>query len=133
MFANIKNLNKGPKKSKKYFEGKGRFTPKRRSKSFMAKSSDLILLKQNAPRKEHWRFFLVEIVAHLLLPKSPLGQVLYRTAINRIVEGDFITVKNRTIKTDITRNMVGNKTPTGSLVQKTSRIDSRRVSDKCSP
>ena len=79
----------------------------------MAKSSYRMLLKQNAPRKERWRFFLVETEALLLLQKSSLGQALQRTATNRMVEGDFNTVKNGTIETDITRNMVENKTTNG--------------------
>ena len=52
----------------------------------------------------------MEIVALVLLPKSPFGQALHRTATNRMVKGDFITVKNRTIDTDITHNMVRSKT-----------------------
>ena len=90
-----------------------------------------MLLKENDSRKEHWRFFLTEIVALLLLLKSPFGQALHQTATNRMVEGDFITVKNRTIKTGITRNIVVNKP--GFLVQKISRTDSSRVSNKYSP
>ena len=82
-----------------------------------------MLLKHNAPRKEHWRFFLVEIVALLLLlSKSPFGQVLHRTATNCMVEGNFTTVKNRTIETDITRNMVGNKTKNGAVVSHVSKV-----------
>ena len=68
----------------------------------------------------------MEIVALLLLLKSPFGQALHRTATNLMGEGDFITLKNRTIETGITRNIVVNKP--GSLVQKISRTDSRRVS-----
>ena len=81
-----------------------------------------MLLKQNAPRKEHWRFFLVEIVALLFLPKNYFGQALHRTATNRMVEGDFTTVKNRTIETDITCNMVGNKTRNGAVVSYLSKV-----------
>lgn len=73
----------------------------------------------------------MEIVALLLLLKSPFGQALHQTATNRMVEGDFITVKNRTIKTGITRNIVVNKP--GFLVQKISGTDSSRVSNKYSP
>ena len=68
-----------------------------------------MLLKQNAPRKEHWKFFLVEIVALLLLRKNPFRQVLQRTASVDGLNGDFTTVKNRTMETDITYNLVGNK------------------------
>ena len=81
-----------------------------------------MLLKQNAPRRERWRFFLVETVAHLLLQKSPFGQALHRTATNRMVEGDFTTVKNRTIETDITRNMVENKTTNGAVMSQVSKV-----------
>ena len=45
----------------------------KKPKNILAKSSDHILLKQNAPRKELWRFSLVEVVVLLLLPKSPFG------------------------------------------------------------
>ena len=58
----------------------------------------------------------MEIVALLFLPKSPFGQALHRTATNRMVKGNFITVKNRTIDTDITHNMVRNKTKNGAVV-----------------
>ena len=81
-----------------------------------------MLLKQNAPRKEHWRFFLVETVALLLLQNSPFGQALHRTATNRMVEGGFITVKNRTIETDITHNMVENKTTNGAVMSHVSKV-----------
>ena len=45
-----------------------------------------------------------------------------------MVEGDFITVKNRTIETDITRNMVGNKmaNTVASQVSKVIREESLR-------
>ena len=84
----------------------------------------------------------------MLLKQNAPGQALHRTATNHMVEGDFTTVKNRTIKTDITRNMVENKTTnwssnvsgkqssrskTGSLVKEISKIDSERVSNKYSP
>ena len=116
-------------------------------KIFLAKSSDHILLKQNAPRKELWRFSLVEVVVLLLLlPKSPFGQALHQTTINSKAEGNFTMVKNQTIETD--RIQYGGKqnkwnsgvsgkqssaSKPGSLVQKLSRIDSRRISNKCSP
>ena len=43
---------------------------------------------------------MVEVVALLLLPKSPFGQALHQTTTNRMVEGEFTTIKNRTIETD---------------------------------
>ena len=58
----------------------------------------------------------------LLLQKSPFGQALHRTATNRMVEGDFTTVKNRTIETDITRNMVENKTTNGAIMSQVSKV-----------
>ena len=64
----------------------------------------------------------MEIVALLLLPKSSFGQALHRTATTRMVEGDFTTVKNRTIETDITRNMVGNKTTNGAVLCQVSKV-----------
>ena len=41
-----------------------------------------------------------KIVALLLQPKSPFERALHPTAISRMVEGHFTTVKNRTIETD---------------------------------
>ena len=64
----------------------------------------------------------MEVVALLLLPKSPFGQALHLTTTNRMVEGDFTTVKNRTIETDITRNMVGNKTTNETVVFQISKV-----------
>ena len=89
----------------------------------------------------------MEVVALLLLPKSPFGQAFHRTTINHIVEGDFTTVKNRTIETDsgqyggkqddkwnsgVSGKQSSGSKP-GSLVEKMCRIDSRRISNKCSP
>ena len=59
-----------------------------------------MLLKQNGTRKDHWKFFLVEISALLLQPKSPFGQNLHRVATNHLVEEDFIPVKKQTIETE---------------------------------
>ena len=95
---------------------------KKAIKIFLAKISDRMLLKQNTPRKGLCRFFLVEVIALLLLPKSPFGQALHRTSTNCIVEGDFTTGKNRTIETDITRSMVGNKTTNGTVVSQVSKV-----------
>ena len=39
-----------------------------------------------------------------------------------MVEGDFTTVKNRTIETDITRNMVENKTTNGAVMSQVSKV-----------
>ena len=64
----------------------------------------------------------MEIVPLLFLRKSPFGQALDGTATNRMVESDFTTLKNRTIETDITRNMVGNKTTNGAVVPQLSKI-----------
>ena len=61
-----------------------------------------------------------------------------------MMAGDFTTVKRRTIETDITRNVVKNKTTNGAVMSQVnkvldqklaplSRIDSKRVSNKCSP
>ena len=89
----------------------------------------------------------MEVVLLLLLPKSPFGQAFHRTTINHIVEGDFTTVKNRTIETDsgqyggkqddkwnsgVSGKQSSGSKP-GSLVEKMCRIDSRRISNKCSP
>ena len=39
-----------------------------------------------------------------------------------MVEGDFTTVKNRTIETKITRNMAGNKTTNGIVVSRVNNV-----------
>ena len=67
-------------------------------------------------------FFLVEVVALLLLPKSPFGQALQRTTTNRMVEGDFTMVKNQIIEIDIAHNMVGNKITNGTIVSQISKV-----------
>ena len=41
---------------------------------------------------------------------------------NRIVKGDFTTVKNPIIETDIAHNMVGNKTTNGTVVSQVSKV-----------
>ena len=64
----------------------------------------------------------MKVVALLLLPKSPFGQALHRTTTNRMVEGNFTTVENRTIETKITRNMAGNKTTNGIVVSRVNNV-----------
>ena len=93
----------------------------KKAKNILAKSSDHILLKQNAPRKELWRFSLVEVVVLLLLPKSPFGQALHQATINSKAEGNFTTVKNQTIEADIAYNTVENKT-NGTVVSRVSKV-----------
>ena len=39
-----------------------------------------------------------------------------------MVEGDFTTIKNRAIETDITRNMVENKTTNGAAMSQVSKV-----------
>ena len=63
----------------------------------------------------------MEIVALLLQPKNPSGQVLHRTA-NRMLNGNFTAAKKRTIETDATRNMVRNKTINGAVVSQESEV-----------
>ena len=63
----------------------------------------------------------MEIVALLLQPKNPSGQVLRRTA-NRMLNGNFTAAKIRTIETDATRNMVRNKTINGAVVSQESEV-----------
>ena len=63
----------------------------------------------------------MEIVALLLQPKNPSGQVLHRTA-NRMLNGNFTAAKIRTIETDATRNMVRNKTINGAVVSQESEV-----------
>ena len=64
----------------------------------------------------------METLALLLLQKSCFGQVLHRTATNRIVEGDFTTVKNRKIETDITCSRVENKTKNGAVMSQVNKV-----------
>ena len=102
---------------------------------------------ENVPRKEHGRCFLVEIVVLLFLLKSPSRQALHWTATNRTAEGNFITLKKQSIKRDIARNMVANKTINGAVVSQVSKVLNQKlaalsrkypklnpeVSNKCSP
>ena len=64
----------------------------------------------------------METVALLLLQKSPFEQALHRTATNRMMVGDFTTVKRGTIETDITRNVVENKTTNGAEMSQVSKV-----------
>ena len=65
----------------------------------------------------------METAALLLLQKNPFGQALHRTATDCVMEGDFTTVKNRTIEKDIpVRNMVENKTPNGAVMSQVSKV-----------
>ena len=63
----------------------------------------------------------MEIVALLLQPKNPSGQVLRRTT-NRMLNGNFTAAKNRTIETDATRNIVRNKTINGAVASQESEV-----------
>ena len=76
-FQILKTLIKDPKKAK-ISRRKRQIYFKKAIKIFLANSSDRMLLKQNAPKKECCRFFLVETVALLLLQKSPFGQALHQ-------------------------------------------------------
>ena len=64
----------------------------------------------------------MKIVALLLLLKSSFRQALHRTAINRMVGGDFTPVKKGTIETDITRKMVEIETTNGAVVSQVSKV-----------
>ena len=63
----------------------------------------------------------MEVVALLLLPKSPFQEDLHQTTTNRMVKGNFTTEKKQTIEADITRNMVENKTTNGTVVSQVRR------------
>ena len=65
------------------------------------------------------------IVALLFLQSRTFGQDLHRKATNRIVEGDFTTVKN--IETDIKCDMVGNKTTNGAIVSQVSKVVDQKL------
>ena len=123
-----KTLTKDPKKAKHILKEKADFLQKGNQNLF-------------------W-FFLVGIVALLLLPKSPFGQALHRTTTNHMVERDFTTIKklnNRDRHNAQSGGKQNNKWNSGvsgkqssgpkpvSLVQKISKIDSRGISNKCSP
>ena len=79
------------------------------------------IVETKRSKKRTLEFFLVEVVALLLLPKGPFGQGLHRKTTNHKVEGDFTTLKNRTIETDIALNMMGSKT-NGTLVSQISKV-----------
>ena len=63
----------------------------------------------------------MEVVVLLLLPKSPFGQAVHQTTINSKAEGNFITVKNKTIEIDIAYNTVENKT-NETMVSRVSKV-----------
>ena len=88
-----------------------------------------MLLKQYATRKEKWKFFLVEIVALLLLPKRPFRQVYHESTSDRVVvwcprvdRGWFCYWKNLTIETEILLNIVESKTTNGTMVSQVSKV-----------
>ena len=110
----LKIVIKDPKQAKKILKEMADILQRGDQKIFLGKCSDHMLLKQNAPRKKLWRFFL--------LPKSPFRQAFLRTTTNSMVERDFTTVKNRPIETDIAHNMVGDKKTNGTLVSQVSKI-----------
>ena len=90
-----------------------------------------MLLKQNAPRKERWKFFFSGNRRAPPPAKSPFGQALYRAATNRMVEGDFTTVKKGTIETGITRNMVEKKTTNGAVISQVSKVLDQKLAPLC--
>ena len=88
------------------------------------------IVETKRSKKRTLEFFLVEVVALLLLPKGPFGQGLHRKTTNHKVEGDFTTLKNRTIETDIAHNMVGNKTTNGTVVSQVSKVLDQSLAPK---
>ena len=107
MFANIENFIKDPKKAKNILQEKADLLQKGYQNIFGKKFRSHVVKAERS--KKRTLEVLVEIVALLLLRKSPFGQVLQRTASVDGLDGDFTTVKNRTIETDITYNLVRNK------------------------
>ena len=71
----LKTLKKDTKKPK-VCSRKKKIYSKNAIKIFLAKCLDRMLLKQNAPRKEHWRYILEETVDHLII-KSPTWQTKF--------------------------------------------------------
>ena len=63
----------------------------------------------------------MEVVALLLLSKSPFEEDLHQTTTNRMVVSDFTMAKKQTIEADTTRNMVKNKTTNGTVVSQVRR------------
>ena len=87
-------------------------------------------MRQNAPRKKN-----LEVFSGGSLSTPPPAEKLFRTGPspnnnNRIVEGDFTTLKNRTIETDIAHNMVGNKTTNGTVVSQVSKVLDQSLAPK---
>ena len=95
----LKTLIKDPKKAKNILKEKTDLLQKD-DQSLFGKKFTSHVVEIERSKKKTLEDFLVEVVALLLLPKSPFGQAPHQTTTNRMVEGEFTTVKTRTIETD---------------------------------
>ena len=120
-FQILKTLIKDPKKAKNISKEKADLLQKG-DQNFFGRKFRSHVVETERSKNRTLEVFSGGTVALLLQQKSPFGQALYRTAINRMVEGDFTTVKSRTIGTDITRNMVENKTANGAVMSQVSKV-----------
>ena len=75
-----------------------------------------MLMRQNISRNERQVFFPVEIAALFHLLKIPFGQVFYLVTKDHMVDGDFTTVKHRTIETRAAHNMLANQKLKGTVM-----------------
>ena len=115
----------------------------------MVKSSGRMLLRQNAPKSEHWRFFSLEIASLWLLLKIPFWQALPSLSNNKAYAGGPFYCGKKPNSRDRNNTQYGgkqkNKWSSGvygkqssrskpdSLVHKISRVHSSRISNKCPP
>ena len=123
----LKSLIKDPKKAKNILKQKADFLQNGDQNLFGQKFRSHVVETERSKKRTLEVFSVVEIEALLLLPKSSFGQALCRRTINCMVEGNFTTVKNKTIETDIADNMVGNKTANGTVVSQVSKVLNQKV------
>ena len=118
----LKTLIKDPKKAKNILKEKADLLQKGDQNLFGKKFRSHIVETECSKKRTLEVFCVVEVVVLLfLLPKSPFGQALHQTTINSKAEGNFTTVKNQTIETDIAYNTVENKT-NGTVVSRVSKV-----------
>lgn len=75
-----------------------------------------MLMRQNIPRNERQVFFTVEIAELFHLLKIPFGQAFYLVTKDHMVDGNFTTVKHRTIEIRAANNMLANQKLKGTVM-----------------
>ena len=122
----LKTLIKDPKKAKNILKEKADLLQKGNQNLFGKKFKSHVVEIERSKKRTLEVFsggnHSPPPAAKRLFRTGPFRQALHRTATNRMVEGNFTTVKNRTIETDITRNMVENKTTNGAVMSQVSKV-----------